>query len=59
MPLVWSEVFLAQNVPKLRHNYEENQTDKIVGNTNVQISFEYFRLFGICYFAIVRGDRRI
>jgi hypothetical protein len=31
---VWNEVFLSPNVPKSRRNYEENQTDKIVSNTN-------------------------
>jgi hypothetical protein len=32
-------VFLRPNVPKSRRNYEEKPTDKIVGNTNVQIYF--------------------
>jgi hypothetical protein len=38
-------MFLSPNAPKSRRKYEENQTDKIIVKTNVQISFVYIQVY--------------
>jgi hypothetical protein len=38
-------MFLSPNDTKSRRKYEENQTDKIIVKTNVQIYFVYFQVY--------------